>query len=169
MKKKLLYPLLVCTMLSFSACGQSEKVEKTEVTVEEIPESEDAISESETSDTKAADTETQESETTSSEAATDNLDTSEQSSDVQIEMKTAEDNVTDEDGTVLLVKSYTYPIVTIAGNEAAAEKINADIQAKIDAFVADTSSADYAKEDRQFRLDSGDESLWNILRIFPMK
>lgn len=155
MKKKLVYTLLACTILSCSACGQTEKIEKTEVTIEEIPENgnKEIVSES-----VATDTETPESETPSAGTTTDAPATSEQSSDIQIEMKKAENKVTDEDGTVLFVKSYTYPVVTIAGNEVAAEKINADIQAKIDAFVSETSAVDYAKEDRQFRLDSGDES-----------
>lgn len=155
MKKKLVYTLLACTILSCSACGQTEKIEKTEVTIEEIPENgnKEIVSES-----VATDTETPESETPSAGTTTDAPATSEQSSDIQIEMKKAENKVTDEDGTVLFVKSYTYPVVTIAGNEVAAEKINADIQAKIDAFVSETSAVDYAKEDRQFRLDSGDDS-----------
>lgn len=152
MKKKLVCVLLACTILSCSACGQSEKVEKKDVTIEEIPETEsgDLTSQENTDNSEA-------SETPSEETTQDDSCNLEQST-IQIEMQTVEDKITDEDGTVLLIKSATYPVVTITDNEAAADKINADIQANLDAFHADTSTADYAKEDRQFRLEMEDDS-----------
>lgn len=154
MKKKLIYPLLVFTLLSCSACSQTEKNAKNEVTVEEIP----------TNDAQKATVENTAESTVNTkvdetvEITTDESCVAEQPSDIQIDMQTVENEITSEDGTVLLNKSYTYPIVTIAGNPVAAAKINADIQEKIDSFNADTSSADYAKEDLAFYLENADDS-----------
>ncbi|MBQ6807442.1 MAG: hypothetical protein IJO97_08435, partial [Lachnospiraceae bacterium] len=133
MKKKLIYPLLVFTLLSCSACSQTEKNAKNEVTVEEIP----------TNDAQKATVENTAESTVNTkvdetvEITTDESCVAEQPSDIQIDMQTVENEITSEDGTVLLNKSYTYPIVTIAGNPEAAAKINADIQEKIDSFNAD--------------------------------
>ena len=154
MKKKLIYPLLVCTMLSCSACSQTEKNAKNEVTVEEIPTND--AQKAAVENTAESTVNTKVDETV--EITTDESCVAEQPSDIQIDMQTVENEITSEDGTVLLNKSYTYPIVTIAGNPEAAAKINADIQEKIDSFNADTSSADYAKEDLAFYLENADDS-----------
>ena len=48
---------------------------------------------------------------------------------------------------IIYTSTCTYPIVTIEGNENAADKINADIQAIVDDFYADTSSLEWAKNE----------------------
>ncbi len=48
---------------------------------------------------------------------------------------------------IIYTSTCTYPIVTIEGNENAADKINADIQAIVDDFYADTSSLEWAKDE----------------------
>lgn len=58
---------------------------------------------------------------------------------VIIDSKTVEDQDTADDGTLIYSRSYTQPLVTIAGNAEAADKINADIQSRIGAFTASDS------------------------------
>ena len=52
--------------------------------------------------------------------------------------------LTTEDGTVYYTAQYSYPVVSIEGNDAAAEKINADISAQMETVRADGDTA--AKE-----------------------
>lgn len=75
-----------------------------------------------------------------------------QSFHVTIEYETEDNSEKAEDGTEIYTSSLSYPVVTIEGNEAAAEKINADIQNRIDSFRTNTTTLDYAKEDYNFRL-----------------
>ncbi|MCH5250988.1 MAG: DUF3298 and DUF4163 domain-containing protein [Lachnospiraceae bacterium] len=65
---------------------------------------------------------------------------------VSIETKSFEDKETAEDGTLIYERSYDVPTVTIAGNEAASEKINADLQSRIDAFTASEQMKNDARE-----------------------
>ena len=58
--------------------------------------------------------------------------------------KRSTEAMTDE---IIYTSTCTYPIVTIEGNENAADKINADIQAIVDSFYADTSYPKWAKDD----------------------
>lgn len=48
---------------------------------------------------------------------------------------------------IIYTSTCTYPVVTIEGNENAADKINADIQAIVDSFYADTSYPEWAKDE----------------------
>jgi len=66
---------------------------------------------------------------------------------VTLDWQTDEKQDTAEDGTVLFTGRCNYPIVSIEGNEAAADKINADIQSRISLFQQDTSIQNFAKED----------------------
>lgn len=65
---------------------------------------------------------------------------------ITIKMQTEENNKATESGMVYLEKGSTYPVVTIEGNEAAAEKINTDICSRVDAFNANTEVEEWAKE-----------------------
>ena len=49
--------------------------------------------------------------------------------------------LTTEDGTVYYTAQYSYPVVSIEGNTAAADKINADISAQLDTVRADGDTA----------------------------
>lgn len=69
-----------------------------------------------------------------------------QSGDITIDMETVEDSDTAEDGTILYSMSYVQPTVTIPGNDSASEKINADIQTRIDSFNSDDTLRNEAKE-----------------------
>lgn len=48
---------------------------------------------------------------------------------------------------VIYTSTCTYPVVTIEGNANAADKINADIQARVYDFKSDTSSLEWAKNE----------------------
>lgn len=67
-------------------------------------------------------------------------------SHITFETKNGSAEKTADDGTVYLTKSYYYPVVTIEGNDAAADKINADIQSRIDSFLAAAEVEEWAKE-----------------------
>lgn len=54
-------------------------------------------------------------------------------------------SVSAADDRILYMSTCIYPVVAIEGNEKASDKINADIQSKVDSFHADTSSLEYAK------------------------
>ena len=61
-------------------------------------------------------------------------------SHIQITMQHNEEDLTANDGTVLCTTSYTYPVVSIEGNDDAAGKINEDIRSRVDSFLADTEA-----------------------------
>lgn len=48
---------------------------------------------------------------------------------------------------IIYTSTCTYPVVTIEGNENATDKINADIQAIVNSFYADTSYPEWAKDE----------------------
>ena len=59
-----------------------------------------------------------------------------------------------EDGTILSTKKYIYPVVVIEENETVADKINADIQERVNSFRADTFVLDSAEESYAFVKDN---------------
>lgn len=70
----------------------------------------------------------------------------------QITFETKEDSDTADDGTILYTSHCIYPVVTIEGNESAAELINADIREKVSPFLADTFTRDAARADYEYYL-----------------
>ncbi len=71
-----------------------------------------------------------------SENSGDKSDThvSNEPSHITITMTEEQNDKSAEDGTVYLYKSSSYPSVSIEGNEASADKINADIRSRVDSF-----------------------------------
>lgn len=70
-------------------------------------------------------------------------------SHIEIEIQEVHREETADDGTVCFVLSYRYPIVSIAGNNTAAEKINADIRSRIDEWLSTidySGNVDWAKK-----------------------
>ena len=64
--------------------------------------------------------------------------------------------LTTDDGTVFYTVTCSYPVVSIAGNEAAAAKINADILSRVESFdAATTESIEFAKEGLEYWNDEG--------------
>lgn len=78
--------------------------------------------------------------------ADNETDTTVQSGSITIDTETIEDSDTAEDGTTIYTTSYVKPTVTIEGNDSASEKINADLQSRIDSFNADETLRNEAKE-----------------------
>lgn len=78
-------------------------------------------------------------------------------SKIGIEMKEETNELTADDGTVYYTESWLYPIVTIEGNEDAAERINADLKTRVEASKASTETADWAKEYYELYLSEDSE------------
>lgn len=76
----------------------------------------------------------------------------------KITFETKEESDLAEDGKILYTSRCVYPVVEMEGNESVAEKINADIQAEVDDFLADTSIRDWAREDYEVYLSDEDLS-----------
>lgn len=144
MKKKQFYLLLACTILSLNACGQKQSTETNEVQIEPA---ENTVSETET--TIDADTE-------SAQETLPESDPGKADYGISIEMVKTEDKATAEDGTVLLIKTCSYPVVSIEGNEEAANKINASIQNILQNFSANADTTlEYAEESYQMQAEEG--------------
>ena len=155
MKKKFIYAALASAMLLCSACGKQDGASNSETKT------------SNTANVSATDAGTDTSNndgttnTNASENSTDGnaepADNTEQSISVSVDLQTEENNETAEDGTSIYTSLIIYPVVSIEGNETAAEIINADIQSRVDAFRADTSALDMAKEDYEYTLTEESE------------
>lgn len=76
---------------------------------------------------------------------------------ITIEFKTEAKDYTAEDGTLIFSDSYTWPLVRIAGNEAAEAKINEDIEKERQRYKASAQEmAEMAKQDYEFSLTDGE-------------
>lgn len=140
MNKKFLFTAMVSVMVLCSTCtGQTAFEEENEIRS-------DVSTTNETEPEKMPDT----------PAVSESNDNSSHAY-AQITFETKEDNDVAEDGTLLYTSHCVYPVVTMEENEIAAEKINAEIQTKVDAFFADTSIRELAKED--YRMYQADEAL----------
>ena len=162
MKKKFIYASLASVMLLCSACGTQDGAPNSEtITNENAAESPDTVNASVTDTDTSASTDGDAADTNASENNTDGtvlpVDNTEQSISVSIDLQTEESNETAEDGTSIYTSVIVYPVVSIEGNESAAEKINADIQTRVDAFRANTTVLDMAKEDYQYTLTEESE------------
>lgn len=162
MNKRFLYVVMVSAMVLCSACtGQTALEEENETrsdlsTVNETAAKEtfDTVPETETTspiESEAVPKTAEVSETPATSGTSDiaEIDTSDNPSRAKITFETRKDNDAAEDGTILYTNLCVYPVVTIKGNEAAAGKINAAIQTRVDAFLTDTSIRELAREDYQ--------------------
>lgn len=159
LKKNAGFALLLCAALVCSACGAdtdtaSDSNAASDTTddnsVQQSPDN-TTVDESNNNPDQAADsvpsTEDPETDASENDITVTNLE-----SNINIEMHTEEELKTADDGTVYLTKTYTYPTVTIEGNDTAAEKINADIRSQIDSFLSNTEAESWAKEAYEYRL-----------------
>ncbi|MDE6750024.1 MAG: DUF3298 and DUF4163 domain-containing protein [Lachnospiraceae bacterium] len=165
MKKRLLYAAMALVTILCSACSnQTAPAEKSEITVNDnITNTEDAhdptVITPETGEATEQDDTVQNTQNNQNTEITDNTiasqnDENYNSVSAQITFITEEDSESAEDGKLLYTSRCVYPVVTMEGNESATDKINADIQARVDAFLADTSIREYAKEDYQWYLSN---------------
>lgn len=140
-RQNAVYALLLVAALCCTACGQ-DAGETSDPNAAELPS--DSIAEGEISDEQSDEGQTE------PDSAQDDTSVGNSASDITITMQTETSESTGEDGTVYSTKSYTYPIVSIDGNSTAADQINADILARIEAFKADTTAETLAKEEYDF-------------------
>lgn len=134
MKKRLICITLASVMFLCSACGNQNNPSANDV----LTEDQEPVKESTEDDGMQ--------ETPADNTASDDVSQENQTTGISIEMKTEEDKEQAEDGTVIYISEISYPVVTIEGNEAAAELINADILARVESFKAGTSGEDSTKE-----------------------
>lgn len=158
MRKRLLYAAIAFITILCSACSNRvPSVEENEITVNDnIADTENAHEPTaitqETDEAAVQDDTEQNTQNNQNTETTDNTTDSQNgesydSVSAQITFITEEDSDFTEDDNLLYTSHCTYPVVEIEGNENAADKINADIQARVDKFLADTSVREYAKED----------------------
>ena len=154
MKKKFIYAALASVMLLCSACGKQDSASSNESIANENAVESSNTAGSSTNDGTAA-TDTSENSTNNNTPPADNTEQSIIS--VSIDLQTEENNETAEDGTSIYTSLIIYPVVSIEGNEAAAEKINADIRTRVDAFRADTMVLEMAREGYEYTLTEESE------------
>ena len=164
MNKKILYlrkPTLCAVILGaalwFSACGSSAD----ETPAADTTETENVAADTEQeTDTPEESTEgSSDDEIQANGGSETDITVSETGSPVSITVKTADTvELTTEDGTVYYTITCSYPVVSIDGNDAAAEKINADISSRVDNYNSGVNSgAETAKEDFEYMLASAGE------------
>lgn len=147
--------LLLCTALTCTACGADNGQEAEQENLQ-TP-APDTSDNNQISQTEAGtQTEEPDGQTPGADDSAAKPDTtvSPIETNITIDMYKDTEEVTSEDGAVLLTKSYEYPIITIEGNNTAAEKINADIRSRVETFRANKESEEWAKEGYTFSQDS---------------
>ncbi len=148
--------LLLCTALVCASCGSNaSETPGADVTEDTTQNSSQQTADDTTADnTESPDTGNSQDVTPDSASddgsAENDTSVSSTKSHITIEMKSDEDNKSDEDGTVYLSRSITYPVVTIDGNNDASDKINADIRSKVDAFNGSNEIEEMAKENLEY-------------------
>lgn len=95
-------------------------------------------------------------ETQVQEIAETGIAVSDTNSGITVTIQAPDDvELTTEDGTLYYTITCSYPVVFIDGNEAAAEKINADILSRVDAFNTGVNiQAETAKEDYEYLINN---------------
>lgn len=142
--RKLLLPaFLLCAVLGCSACADT-----SDMTPEQNPAQDSAGQ----SDPVQAEADSEAGSETEAAPPEQDIDTAAETDTIvsvmdpriQIETHEEKSDRTTDDGTVYLEHSCKYPIVSIEGNEAAAEKINDSILSIADLFNKDTSAEEVA-------------------------
>ena len=146
--------LLLSASLACTACGAgadetpaADAGQNTDADSSEVWENPDAETDTSQTESPNAGSEEDTSDTggNAGDSETD-ITVSTFESHITFETKSGNEEKTADDGTVYLTKSYSYPVVTIEGNDAAADKINADLQSRIDSFLAAAEIEEWAKE-----------------------
>ena len=92
-------------------------------------------------------------------------------SSVTITMETEKQQLTTEDGITYLTLGCQYPVVSIEGNETAAEKINEDIRSHMDSFYTKTDYYELLKSDIGYMREQGrtENNYQNYLIYWPRR
>lgn len=161
-KKASVCALIMGAALCFSACGTNAG-ENPNTFIMENPASpgtpEQETNAPEESPEPSAEEENQENSVANDVNNDSETDTSVSNAEstVTVVMK-AEDDVelTTDDGTLFYTITCSYPIVSIAGNDAAAEKINENILSRVESFnTATNQGVEFAKADFEDWLSGG--------------
>lgn len=153
--------LITCTALCFCACGKSAAEAPDAGTSKNSAMNKEQEIETPGTGNGASDegeNRRNDSEINENSSSGTDTDVKNAKSSVSIVMK-KDDTVelTTDDGTVYYTVTCGYPIVSIEGNDAAAEKINADISSRVESFYAAVNSeAEWAKEDFEYLLNDDD-------------
>ena len=146
--------LLLGTALCFSACGATAEETPNTIMLENP-----ASDGTQGQEINAYEENTKPSvEDENQESSTENdADVTIADSSVTVVMKTEKDvSIVTDDGTVIYTITCSYPVVSIVGNETAAEKINENILSRVEFFnTATNESVEYAKADYEYMLSEG--------------
>lgn len=145
MRRKNVFTLIIVMMLLSLCTACAEDVLSSGGEKEEISDISD------TSDAQDVD------EDTPSAQSAFTIERTERVSPVKIDFYTEEQSTKTEDDTVVCVKKCIYPVVAIEGNKNAADKINADIQERVDSFRLDTLALDMAAQDYEIISENNTE------------
>lgn len=142
--------------LSLSACGQNTQEEVPQVTVEEIPMTDNVNADNkETADINDdSQNEAGNGETGDDISAGAPKDDTDSDSSITITFEEAKESEFADDGTEVYSRICNYPVVEIAGNPEAAELINASIMETVEAFGSGSIIRDYAKDDYAFTIEN---------------
>lgn len=159
MKKKWLIALLSLTTLGLTACGSQQETQVPPVKTETIPEQSLSDSEEETASPEETETDTQKPTTDVAEETSFDADAFIAANSVAYGITITYEETSSEanadDGTPLLTQSCQKPVVSIEGNEQAAARINADLDAYYATFGDSDAYLNDAKDDYAFRLEDG--------------
>lgn len=166
-KRTAAFALAVGLALTLCACGENAENTPGPVTpVTDGTQPENNAADTETEEIADTETATETDPTTQTAAEDPTADESavviseDPASPVTITMEPPEkQELTAEDGTVYYTSEYSYPVVSIEGNTAAADKINADILAQMDTIRASGETAAQESLDWLNSLSESDESL----------
>ena len=164
MKKKQLTVIFTAALIALStgACGTQNPAPSGQETPDAAPSTPDSgdDADAETADQNgedAADTEeTEEPDTNVTDGETGESGEAAAASNVSVTFKESSDEVKADDGTLLLTKDTSMPVVTIEGAPDIAEKINADIEAYYASSSDDDNAAELAKSD--YEASNADEN-----------
>ena len=159
LKKTTLCAIIMGAALCFGACGSNADETPAADTTETANPATDTAQEQEPEASEENTEESADDESQADSGSETDITVSETESPVSITVKTADTvELTTEDGTVYYTITCSYPVVSIAGNDVAAEKINADINSRVDNYNSGVNStAESAKEDFEYMLAGADE------------
>lgn len=159
LKKSTLCTIIMGAALCFGACGSSTGETPAADTAETENVAADTAQEAETDTPEESTDESEEEESPAESGSETDITVSNTDSPVSVSIETADTvELTTEDGTVYYTITCSYPVVSIDGNDAAAEKINADISSRVDNYNSGVNSgAETAKEDFEYMLAGADE------------
>ena len=159
LKKSTLCAIILGAALCFSACGSGAGETPAADTAETENVAADTTQEQEPDTPEENTEESAEDDSPTESGSETDITVSNPDSSVSVSIVTADTvELTTEDGTVYYTITCSYPVVSIDGNDAAAERINADISSRVDNYNSGVNSdAETAKEDFEYMLSDADE------------